>query len=51
MSAQSVDLYNTFLAALALISLVGAVGLVFYRVIKGKEAALSLLGDSALWLA
>lgn len=51
MSAQSVDLYNTFLATLALISLVGAIGLVVYRLVMGKEAALSLLGDSALWLA
>lgn len=51
MSAQSVRLYNTFLATLALLALVGAVGLVVYRVAKGKEAALSLLGDSALWLA
>jgi disulfide bond formation protein DsbB len=51
MSAQSVDLYNTFLAALALISLAGALGLIVYRMVKGKEAAFSLLGDSALWLA
>jgi disulfide bond formation protein DsbB len=51
MSAQSVDLYNIFLATLALISLVGALGLVVYRFVRGKEAALSLLGDSALWLA
>lgn len=51
MSAQSVDLYNTFLATLALISLVGAVVLLVYRLVKGREASLSLLGDSALWLA
>ncbi|MEX1249521.1 MAG: disulfide oxidoreductase, partial [Acidimicrobiia bacterium] len=43
--------YNTFLAALALISLAGALGLLVYRFARGKEAALSLLGDSALWLA
>jgi len=51
MSAQSVDLYNTFLAALALISLAGALALIVYRLVKGREAAHSLLGDSALWLA
>jgi disulfide bond formation protein DsbB len=51
MSAQSVDLYNTFLATLALISLAGAIGLVVYRLAKGKDAALTLVGDSALWLA
>jgi disulfide bond formation protein DsbB len=51
MSAQSVDLYNTFLATLALISVAGALVLIVYRLVKGREAAQSLLGDSALWLA
>jgi disulfide bond formation protein DsbB len=50
-SAQAVNLYNTFLATLALISLVAALGLVIYRLVKGREAAWALLGDSAIWLA
>lgn len=51
MSAETVDLYNTFLATLALIALAGALGLVVYRLVKGAEAAGALLGDSAIWLA
>lgn len=51
MSAQSVELYNTFLATLSLIALAGAIGLVVYRLVKGADAAVALLGDSAIWLA
>ncbi|REK20627.1 MAG: disulfide bond formation protein B [Actinobacteria bacterium] len=51
MSPESVDLYNTFLAILALLSLAASVGLLVYRFARGREAALSLLGDSAVWLA
>lgn len=51
MSPETVDLYNTFLAILSLIALTGAVGLVIYRLVKGADAAVALLGDSAIWLA
>ncbi len=51
MSPQNVDLYNTFLSILSLIALASAVGLVGYRVAKGRDAAHALLGDSAVWLA
>jgi disulfide bond formation protein DsbB len=51
LSAQNVQLYNTFLATLSLIALAGAIGLVGYRLIKGADAAGRLLGDSAIWLA
>jgi disulfide bond formation protein DsbB len=51
MSPETVELYNTFLAVLALISLVSAVGLLIYRLVKGADAAGELLGDSAIWLA
>ncbi len=51
MSPRSVDLYNTSLAILSLIALAGAALLVGYRLAKGRQAAASLLGGSALWLA
>lgn len=51
MSAESVRLYNTFLAVLTLITLIGGLGLLGYRIARGREAALDLLGDSAIWLA
>lgn len=51
MSAQNVQLYNTFLATLSLVALAGALGLVVYRLVKGAEAAGALLGHSAIWLA
>lgn len=51
MSAQNVELYNTFLAALSLAALAGAIGLVVYRLVKGAEAAGALLGDAAIWMA
>jgi disulfide bond formation protein DsbB len=50
MSPETVELYNTFLAVLALISLAAAVGLVIYRLVKGADAAGALLGESAIWL-
>jgi disulfide bond formation protein DsbB len=51
MSAQAVDFYNTLLAILSLVSLGGAVGLLAYRLIGGREAALQMFGNGGLWLA
>jgi disulfide bond formation protein DsbB len=50
MSAESIRLYNTFLALLALTALGIAVALVVYRVAKGGDAAMAH-GRRALWLA
>lgn len=50
MSNDSIFFYSTLVALLALASLVTAVALLLYRLIRGKEAA-GLLGDKALWLA
>jgi disulfide bond formation protein DsbB len=50
MSAQSILLYNNFLAILSLVALLAAAGLVAYRIAKGPEAA-TVLGVSAVWLA
>ncbi len=49
MSFRSVQIYNTFLAILALAALVFAAGLVVNRIVRGKEA--SNLGVFGLWLA
>jgi len=50
MSAQSILLYNNFLAILSLVALLAAAGLVAYRIAKGPEAA-TVLGVNAVWLA
>jgi len=50
-SWQFLQVYNTVLASLALLSLAGAAALVVYRIVRGEEAARNLLGDGALWLA
>lgn len=50
MSAQAINFYSTLVAILALVSLVGALGLIFYRVVRGPEAA-SALGGISVWLA
>jgi disulfide bond formation protein DsbB len=50
MSAESIRLYNTFVALLALAALGLAAGLVVYRVARGREAA-AAQGQRALWLA
>ncbi len=51
MSAQSVEFYNTLLAILTIVMLVAAVGLLGYRLVAGKEAALNLFGSGGVWLA
>jgi disulfide bond formation protein DsbB len=50
MSAQTILFFNNFFAILTVIALVGAVGLLVFRMVKGPEAA-TLLGDKAVWLA
>ncbi|HEX6147412.1 MAG TPA: disulfide oxidoreductase [Acidimicrobiia bacterium] len=50
MSAQTILFFNNFFAILAIVALVGAVGLLVFRVVKGPEAA-TLLGNKAVWLA
>ncbi len=50
MSAETLDLYNTFLTALSLIAILGAVALLAYRAVKGPAAA-DLLDPGSLWLA
>ncbi len=51
MSARAIQLYNTSLALLSLVALAAAVGLVIYRLARGREAAARLLGNRAIWLA
>lgn len=48
MSFRSIQIYNTFLAILSLVALAIAVGLVIYRLVKGKEATFGVAG---LWMA
>jgi disulfide bond formation protein DsbB len=50
MSSESIRLYNTFLALLALAALVMAAGLLVYRLVRGREAATGQ-GPRALWFA
>jgi disulfide bond formation protein DsbB len=51
MSFQAINFYNTFLAFVSLAALVGAVGLVVYRLVRGPQAS-GLLGTSTvLWIA
>ena len=50
MSAQTILFFNNFFAILTIVALVGAVGLLVFRVVKGSEAA-TLLGNKAVWLA
>ena len=50
MSAQSILFFNNFFAILTEVALVGAVGLLVYRLVKGPEAG-ALLGNVAIWLA
>ena len=50
MSAQTILFFNNFFAILTVVALVGAVGLLVFRMVKGPEAA-TLLGDKAVWLA
>jgi disulfide bond formation protein DsbB len=50
MSAQSILFFNNFFAILTVVALVGAVGLLVYRLVRGPEAG-ALLGNVAIWLA
>lgn len=50
MSAQAIEFYSTFVALLALVSLLTAAGLTGYRLAGGRDGA-QLPGNSALWLA
>ena len=50
MSIEATLAYNNVVAILSLVALVGAAGLVIYRMAKGPEAA-QLLGGKAIWLA
>jgi disulfide bond formation protein DsbB len=50
MSAESIRLYNTLLALLALTALALAAFLMVYRLARGREAA-AAQGQHALWLA
>ncbi|HSJ83410.1 MAG TPA: disulfide oxidoreductase [Acidimicrobiia bacterium] len=50
MSAQTILFFNNFFAMLTVVALVGAVGLLVFRVVRGAEAA-TLLGSNAVWLA
>jgi len=50
MSAQTILFFNNFFAILTVVALVGAVGLLVFRVVRGPEAA-TLLGNNAVWLA
>jgi disulfide bond formation protein DsbB len=49
-SASNLQLYNTLLALLALVSLVLAVALAIYRLVKGPEAS-RLLDGKSIWFA
>ena len=50
MSAQTILFFNNFFAILTVVALVGAVGLLVVRVVRGPESA-TLLGNNAVWLA
>lgn len=50
MSNDTIVLYSTFVALLALVALAAAVGLGVYRMVRGQAAG-SLLGDKGIWLA
>ncbi|HEX6222321.1 MAG TPA: disulfide oxidoreductase [Acidimicrobiia bacterium] len=50
MSNDAILIYSNLVALLALVSLIGATGLIVIRMVKGPDAAL-LLGNKALWLA
>jgi disulfide bond formation protein DsbB len=50
MSAQTILFFNNFFAILTVVALVGAVGLLVFRGVRGPDAA-TLLGNKAVWLA
>lgn len=51
MSNDAILFYSTIVSLLALVALAGAVGLTLFRLVRGRQAALSLLGDTAIWIA
>lgn len=51
MSVQATNFYNTFLAILSLVALIGAGSLATYRVFRGREAAEVIENQTALWIA
>lgn len=50
MSNEAILTYSTFVALLSLTAVVGAVGLLVFRLLRGPDAA-PILGDKAIWLA
>lgn len=50
MSNDAILIYSTLVALLALVALAAAIGLGFYRMVKGPSAG-GLLGDKGIWLA
>ena len=50
MTAETLNLYNTLLAVLALVCIAGSIALIVYRMVIGPEAA-ELLHPGAIWLA
>lgn len=48
--SRAIQIYNTFLGILSLVALALALGLVVYRLVRGKDAA-SKAGLPALWFA
>ncbi|HZD22427.1 MAG TPA: disulfide oxidoreductase [Acidimicrobiia bacterium] len=50
MSNNAIVVYSTFVALLSLVALVGAAGLIVFRIVKRPEAAL-VFGGRAIWLA
>jgi disulfide bond formation protein DsbB len=51
MSPEAVRLYNTILALLSLVAIGAAIGLLGYRLVKGRDAAGRLLAGKSIWLA
>ncbi len=51
MSAQAVQVYNTFLALLSLVALIAAISLTTYRIWRGAAAAQRIANETVLWFA
>lgn len=50
MSSDSIFFFSTLVALLSIVSLVAAIGLTVFRLVRGAEAA-SILGDKGVWIA
>ncbi len=50
MSAQAIRQYNTLVAILSLVAIGAALGLLVYRMARGRDTS-HVLGDRAIWLA